>query len=118
MSHQADVVDALEVQIVRSWVLSQSDDIQMAAAQVVARMRVLEAASLLFSLIYSHSESTNKSIFSDLSCPGVTAAFQVLQYDSEQFIGGAKFEARILGTTRPDGFWRACGVGRPKRKKP
>ena len=47
MSPQADFIDALEVQTVRSWVLSQDEDIQMEAAQEVARMRIFDVANLL-----------------------------------------------------------------------
>jgi len=116
MSPQADFIDALEVQTVRSWVLSQDEDIQMEAAQEVARMRIFDVANLLLSLRYAHSTSTLHSILSNLSVPTVAAAFQVLELDPEQIISGAEFHVRRLGTTRPDDFWRKCGVGRPPKK--
>lgn len=116
MSPQIGFIDALEVQTVRSWVLSQSDEIQMEAAQEIARMRILDVASLLHSLRYAHSASTLNSILSNLSIPSVAAAFQVLELDPEQIISGAEFHVRRLGTTRPDDFWRKCGVGRPSKK--
>lgn len=116
MSPQADFIDALDVQKVRSWVLSQDDDIQMEAAQEVARMRILDVVNLLRSLRYAHSASKLNSILSNLSIPSVAAAFQVLEIDPEQIISGAEFHVRHLGTTRPDDFWRKCGVGRPPKK--
>lgn len=116
MNPQIDFVEALEVQTVRSWVLSQGDEIQMEAAQEVARMRVLNVECLLSSLRYTHSVSTLNSILADLSIPSVAAAFQLLGFDSEQIIAGAEFHVRRLGTTRADDFWRKCGVGRPPKK--
>lgn len=116
MSHQIDWIDALEVQTVRSWVLSQDDEIQMAAAQEVARMRVLNIERLLRSLRYSHSVSTLNAILSDLSFPAVAAAFQMLKLDPDQIIRDTEFHIHCLGTTRPDDFWRKCGVGRPPKK--
>ena len=86
MNPQTDFIDALEVQKVRSWVLSQGDEIQMEAAQEVARMRILDVASLLRSLRYAHSESTLSSILSNLSIPSVAAAFQMLELDPYQVI--------------------------------
>lgn len=116
MSPQIDFIEAFEVQKVRSWVLSQGVEIQMEAAQEVARMRILDVASLLRSLRYAHSVSTLNSIISNLGIPSVAAAFQVLELDPEQIISGAEFHVRRLGTTRPDDFWRKCGVGRPPKK--
>lgn len=115
MNPQADFIDALEVQKVRSWVLSQGEDIQMEAAQVVAHMRVFNVECLLRSLRYAHAASTLNSTLAYLSIPSVAAAFQLLGLDSEQIISGAEFHVRSLGTTRPDDFWRKCGVGRPPK---
>jgi hypothetical protein len=116
MIPQADFIDALEVRKVRSWVLSQDEDIQIAAAQEVARMRILDATSPLFLLRYTHSESTFNSAMSNLSAPSVATSFQVFKLDLEQIISSAEFEVRRLGTTRSDDFWRRCGVGRPSKK--
>lgn len=116
MTPQIDFVEALEVQTVRSWVLSQGDEIQMEAAQVVANMRVLNVECLLRSLRYAHAASTLNSTLAYLSIPSMAAAFQLLGLDSEQIISGAEFHVRRLGTTRPDDFWRKCGVGRPSKK--
>ncbi len=117
MNPEIYFIDAHEVQMVRSWLLSQDDEIQMEAAQEVALMRVLNIESLLGSLRYTHSASTLNSILEYLSIPSVAAAFQLLGLDSEQIISGAEFHARRFGTTRPDDFWRKCGVGRPSKKR-
>lgn len=113
MKPQADFMDALEVQKVRSWLISQHENVQLEAVQEVACIRIDD---LLRPLRYAHSESRLKSVLQNLRDPSLTAAFQVLNLDLEEFISGAEFHVRNLGTTRPDDFWRKCGVGRPSKK--
>lgn len=117
MNPQADFIDTLEVEQVRSWLMSQDEEVQEAAALEVARLRVFEASKAFLSLRFSHSESTRKAAFEGLHKPSVGIAFEALEIDPDKFADAADFKVRKLGTTRPDGFWRACGVGRPKGKK-
>ena len=117
MSPQVNFIDQIEVEQVRSWIKLQDEDIQMAAVLEVARLRIMDAADPLFSLRFAHAESTRKAILSGLRMPSLTSAFEAYEIDSDRFADAVEFEVRKLGTTRPDGFWRACGVGRPKGKK-
>jgi hypothetical protein len=117
MIPQADFVEAIEVEQVRSWIMSQDEEVQEAVALEVARLRVFEASKAFLSLRFVHSESTRKAALEGLRKPSVAVAFEVLEIDPDKFAHAADFVVRKLGTTRPDGFWRACGVGRPKGKK-
>jgi hypothetical protein len=117
MNPQTDCIDKFEVEQVRSWLMSQDEDIQMAAVLEVARLRIMDAANPLFSLRYAHAESTRKAILSNLRMPNISTALEAYEIDSDRFANAVEFEVRKLGTTRPDSFWRACGVGRPKGKK-
>jgi len=54
---------------------------------------------------------------SNLRMPSLSSAFEAYEIDPDRFANAVEFAVRKLGTTRPDGFWRACGVGRPKGKK-
>lgn len=117
MIPQADFIEALEVEQVRSWFMSQDEDIQMAAVMEIARLRIMEAADPLFSLRFVHSESTRNTVLTNLHTPGLSSALAAYEIDPDRFANAVEFAVRKLGTTRPDGFWRACGVGRPKGKK-
>ncbi|MCR4304477.1 MAG: hypothetical protein NUV63_09690 [Gallionella sp.] len=117
MSHQTNFIDELEVEQVRSWLNFQDEDVQIAAALEVARLRIMDVANLLFSLRYAHAESTRKEILSNLRMPIFSSAFEAYEIDPDRFANAVELEVRKLGTTRPDDFWRACGVGRPKGKK-
>lgn len=117
MNLQTDFIDTLEVQQVRSWVKSQDEDVQMAAVLEIARLRIMDVADPLFSLRFAHAESTRNAILSNLRMPSLSSAFEAYEIDPDRFANAVEFAVRKLGTTRPDGFWRACGVGRPKGKK-
>lgn len=117
MSPQVNFIDQIEVEQVRSWFMSQDEDVQMAAVLEVARLRIMDAADPLFSLRFAHSESTRDAVLASLHAPGLSSALAAYEVDSDRFANAVEFEVRKLRTTRPDGFWRACGVGRPKGKK-
>ena len=117
MISHPDIFETQEIQIVHSWLFSQDEVVKEAAAREVARLRVLETLRPFFSLLYMHSESKRKAALSGLRAPGVVAAFEVLNLDPEKFARRVEFEVCRLKTTRPDGFWRASGVGRPKGGK-
>lgn len=117
MSPQVNCIDQNEVEQVRSWLNTQDEDIQMAAVLEVARLRIMEAADLLFSLRFTHAESTRNTVLAILRAPSLSFALAAYEIDSDRFANAVAFEVRRIGTTRPDGFWRACGVGRPKGKK-
>jgi len=117
MSHQVNCVDQNEAEQIRSWLKIQDEDIQMAAVLEVARLRIMEAVDPLFSLRFTHAESTRNTVLASLRAPGLSSALAAYEIDSDRFANAVAFEVRKLGTTRPDGFWRACGVGRPKGKK-
>ena len=117
MTPQVNFVDHLEVDKVRSWLNAQDEDTQMTAVLEVARLRIMDAANSLFSLRFAHAESTRKAILSNLRMPSLSSALEAYEIDPDQFANSVEFEVRKLGTTRPDNFWRACGVGRPKGKK-
>lgn len=117
MSHQVYFVDQLEVDQVRSWLNAQDEDTQMTAVLEVARLRIMEAADPLFSLRFVHSESTRNTVLASLLAPNLSFALAAYEIDPDRFANSVGFEVRKLRTTRPDGFWRACGVGRPKGRK-
>lgn len=117
MSPQVNFIDQIEVERVRSWLSEQDEDTQMAAVLEVARLRITEAADPLFSLRFAHSESTRNAVLASLHAPGLSSALAAFEVDPDRFANAVEFVVRKLGTTRPDGFWRACGVGRPKGKK-
>jgi hypothetical protein len=117
MNPQTNFIDDLEVAQVRSWFTLQDEDIQMAAVLEVARLRIMDAADPLFSLRFTHSESTRNTVLASLHASGLSSALAAYEVDSDRFANAVAFEVRRLGTSRPDGFWRACGVGRPKGKK-
>lgn len=117
MSPQVNFIDQIEVEQVRSWLNEQDEDTQIAAVLEVARMRILDAANPLFSLRFAHAESTRDTILSNLRTSTLASALAAYEVDPDRFASAVEFEVRKLGTTRPDGFWRACGVGRPKGKK-
>lgn len=117
MSARVNFVEQNEVAQIRSWISAQDEVTQMAAVLEVARLRILDAADPLFSLRFAHSESTRNAVLASFHVPSVSAALAAYKIDSDRFVEVVAFEVRKLGTTRPDGFWRACGVGRPKGKK-
>lgn len=117
MNAQLDFFDLIEIAQVRSWLALQEEAVQEAAAQEIARLRVFEASRSFLSLRYAHAESTRKAALESLRLPSVAAAFEALEIDPDKFANGLEFEVRRLRTTRPDDFWRACGVGRPRGKK-
>lgn len=116
MSTPVNLIDQNEVEHVLSWLNAQNEDTQMAAVLEVARMRIMDAANQLFSLRFAHAESTRSGILSGLRSPSLSSALAAYEVDPERFVSAVEFEVRKLGTTRPDGYWRACGVGRPKGK--
>ena len=116
MSTQFDFIEEFEVEKVRSWVKSQDEDIQMEAALEVARLRIMDIADPLFSLRYTHAESTRDEILSSLHTTSLSHALELFQVDSDRFANAMAFKVRKLGTTRPDNFWHECGVGRPPKK--
>ena len=117
MSTPVNFIERNEVAQIRSWLNAQDEDTQMAAVLEVARLRIIDAADPLFSLRYAHSESTRSAVLASLRAPSVSSALAAYEIDSEQFASAVEFEVRKLRTTRADGFWRACGVGRPKGKR-
>ncbi len=117
MNPQTNFIDDLEVAQVRSWFTLQDEDTQLAAVLEVARMRIMDAANPLFSLRFAHAESTRNAVLASLRGSDVSSALAAYEIDPDRFANAVAFEVRKLGTTRPDGFWRACGVGRPKGKK-
>lgn len=117
MSPQVNLIDQNEVAQVRSWLNAQDEDTQMAAVLEVARLRIMEAVDPLFSLRFAHSESTRNAVLASLRASNVSAALAAYEIDPDRFANAVEFEVRKLGTTRSDGFWSACGVGRPKGKK-
>lgn len=117
MSAQIDSIENDEVAQVRSWLSVQDEDTQMAAVLEVARLRIMDAAGLLFSLRFAHAESTCIAVLSSLRAPTLASALAAYEVDPDRFASAVEFEVRKLGTTRSDGFWSACGVGRPKEKK-
>lgn len=117
MSDQIDFIENNEVAQVRSWLSVQDEDTQMAAVLEVARLRIMDAAGLLFSLRFAHAESTCIAVLSSLRAPTLTCALAAYEVDPDRFASAVEFEVRKLGTTRSDGYWSACGVGRPKGKK-
>lgn len=117
MSPQVNFIDQIEVEQVRSWLNEQDEDTQMAAVLEVARLRILEAADPLFSLRFAHAESTRDAVLASLHDASLSCALAAYEVDADRFADVVAFEVRRLGTTRPNGFWRACGVGRPKGKK-
>lgn len=116
MNPQINFLDEHEVEQVRSWVMSQTDAVQMAAALEVARLRIFDAANPLFSLRFAHSASTRNEILSGLRAPSISSALKMYEIDPDRFADAVEFEVRRRGTTRPDGFWQACGVGRPPKE--
>lgn len=117
MSAPVNFINQNEVEQVLSWLNAQDEDTQMAAVLEIARMRITNAANQLFSLRFAHSESTCGAILSSLRSPSLSSALVAYGVDPDRFVSAVEFEVRRLGTTRPDGFWRACGVGRPKGEK-
>lgn len=117
MTPQVNFVDHLEVDQVRSWLTDQDEETQMIAVLEVARLRIMEAADRLFSLRFAHSLSTRNTVLASLHAPNLSYALAVYEIDSDRFVNAVEFVVRKRGTTRPDGFWHACGVGRPKGKK-
>lgn len=117
MNLQVNFIEQNEVEQIRSWLNAQDEDVQTVAVLEVARLRILDAANPLFSLRFTHSESTRNAVLASLHVPSVSAALAAYEIDPDRFANAVEFEVRKLGTTRPDGFWRACGVGRPKGKK-
>jgi len=115
MSPQTDLINEIEVEKVRSWLISQDEDVQMAAVLEVARLRIMEAADPLFSLRFAHSESTRNAVLASLRAPCISSALAAYEIDSDQFANAVEFEVRKLKTTRPNDWWRKNGVGRPKR---
>lgn len=116
MNPQTDFVDALELQIFRTSLLSLNEESRIAIAREIALMRIYHVADKLFSLRYIHSESTLQSMLASLNSPDMVVAFQMLRLDPEKIIYCVEFHVRRLGTTRPDDFWHKCGVGRPRKK--
>lgn len=100
-----------------SVIRSHGIEFEEAAALEVARLRIHEAVHPFISLRYVHSESKLKQLLSELLKDEVVSSFTLLGLDAEAFIDLTENYVRRLGTTRPDDFWRACGVGRPKGKK-
>lgn len=117
MSAKIDFIENNEVAQVRSWLSVQDEDTQMAAALEVARLRIMDAAGSLFSLRFAHAESTCIAVLSSLRAPTLVSALAAYEVDPDRFASAVEFEVRKLGTTRSDGFWSACGVGRPKGKR-
>lgn len=117
MNSSSDFLDTDEIMRVRIWLDGQGEEIKAAAAREVAKMRVFEASQSFLSLRFMHAESTRRAALEGLQAPNVMVAFEALELDPEKFAIGAEFEVRRLGTTRPDDYWRACGVGRPKGKR-
>ena len=117
MSAPVNFIDQNEVEQVLSWLNAQDEDTQMAVVLEIARMRIMDAANQLFSLRFAHAESTRNGILSGLRSPSLSSALVAYEVDPDRFANAVEFEVRKLGTTRPDSFWRACGVGRPKGKK-
>ena len=117
MRPQVNFIDQNEVTQVRSWLNAQDEDTQMAAVLEVARLRIMDAADSIFSLRFTHAESTRNAVLASLRAPSLSSALAAYEIDPDRFANTLEFEVRKLGTTRPDGFWRACGVGRPKGKK-
>lgn len=117
MSTSVNLIDQNEVVQVLSWLNTQDEDTLMAAVLEVARMRIMDVANQLFSLRFAHAESTRSAILSGLRSPSLSSALAAYEVDPDRFVSAVEFEVRKLGTTRPDGFWRAHGVGRPKGKK-
>lgn len=115
MSPDINFRDAEDVEQVQSWLMSQNEAVQMEAAFEVARLRIIEAANLLFSLRFAHAESTRNAILSCLHTPSLSSALKMYGIDPENFAVAVEFEVRKLGTTRPNDFWRTCGVGRPPK---
>jgi hypothetical protein len=116
MIPQTDFIDEIEVEKVRSWLQGQDKDVQMAVVFEVARLRIMDVADPLFSLRYIHSESTRNAILSSLHSPGISAALMMFEIEPDRFVRAVELEVRKFGTTRPDDFWRKCGVGRPPKK--
>jgi len=116
MNPQIDFIAEHEVEQVRSWIMSQNDAVQMAAAFEVARLRIFDASNALFSLRFAHAESTCDAILNSLRTPSLSSALEAFEIDPDRFADAVKFEVRKLGTTRPNDFWRACGVGRPSKE--
>jgi len=117
MSTQVNYNDQIEIEQVRSWLNSQDEDTQLAAVLEIARLRIIELADTLFSLRFTHAESTRNLILSNLRMPSIASSLAVYEIDPDRFVDAVEYEVRKLGTTRSDGFWRACGVGRPKGVK-
>lgn len=117
MTPQVNFVDQREVDQVRSWLTDQDEDTQMIAMLEVARLRIMEVSDRLFSLRFAHSTSTRNTVLASLLAPNLSSALAAYEIDSDRFVNAVEFVVRKLGTTRPDGFWSACGVGRPKGRK-
>jgi hypothetical protein len=114
MNPQTNFIDDLEVAQVRSWLNEQDEDVQMAAALEVARLRIMDAANPLYSLRFAHAESTRYAILSSLRAPSLSFALKLYEVDPDRFANAVEFEVRKLKTTRPNDWWRRNGVGRPK----
>lgn len=110
--------DSQEVEQVRAWFMLQDENIQIAALFEIAKLRIMDAGDLLYKLRFAHSERTKNKILSTLNSPTLSYALAIYLTDSEKFAREVKLEVGKLGTTRPDDFWKKCGVGRPKGRRP
>jgi hypothetical protein len=107
-------VEIADVDKTVSAIQFRSRELEEAAAREVARLRILDALRSIVSLRYVHSKSRLERTLSVLQKKEIASSFALFGLDAKAFSELTECHIRRLGTTRPNGWWRNNGVGRPK----